>query len=323
MNKIFVSPDDDLQHILDTCPDDTTIYVKSGVYNQKLVIRHSGIKIIGENRETTKITYSDYAKSPHSDGREYNTFRTFTVCVVGENAVIENITIENANTKPEEVGQCVALSVNAKFFTARNVDLRSTQDTLFTAPFPDDLVIRYSGLTDDPAYYDGFIPRDQLYMEGGSQQVYKNCRIYGTVDFIFGGAEAYFIGCELISVHEKRGTGFVAAPCHSLTQDTGYVFYGCNFLSENADDDSVYLARPWRDFGKCEFVDCKLGGHIKAELFDKWNDTYRDKTARFLYHGLSGRGDLTPVPWSKQLTPKRANDIINTVTLLNKKYFGE
>lgn len=306
MTKITVSPLDNLQNILDNCPDNTTIYMKKGVYTQKIVIRGNGLRLVGEERETTVIRWNDYAKKAHSDGGEYNTFRTFTVCVTGENTVIENLTIENANTKPEKVGQCVALSVNARFFRAENVDLRSTQDTLFTAPFPDDLVVRYLGLTGDKAYYDGFIPREQLYMEGESLQVYKNCRIFGTVDFIFGGAEAYFIDCELISLKEARKTGFVAAPCHSLRQQTGYVFYNCRFTCGGADDDSVYLARPWRDFGKCEFIDCKLGGHIRAELFDKWNDTYRDKTARFAYSGLSGRV-IDPVLWSKLLSGERVN----------------
>ena len=304
MTKIIVSPTDDLQNILDNCPDNTTIYVKKGVYNQKIVIRGNGLKIIGEERETTKITFSDYAKKRHFDGGEYNTFRTFTVCVTGENVVMENLTVENSNTRPEEVGQCVALSVNAKRFKAENVDLRSTQDTLFTAPFPDDLVVRYSGLTDDPAYYDGFIPREQLYMAGGSLQVYKNCRIYGTVDFIFGSAEAYFICCDLISLHEKRGEGFVAAPSHPLANETGYVFCGCTFKSDGAEDNSVYLARPWRDFGKCEFIDCALGEHIKGELFDKWNDTYRDKTARFSYADLCGK-HIEPVKWSSEISTER------------------
>ena len=308
MKKIIVSPSDDLQNILDNCPDNTTIYVKSGVYNQKIVIRGNGLKIIGEGRETTKITWSDYAKKLHFDGGEYNTFRTFTVCVTGEDVVLENLTVENANTQPEKVGQCVALSVNAKRFKAENVDLRSTQDTLFTAPFPDDLVVRYSGLTDDPAYYDGFIPREQLYMEGGSLQVYKNCRIYGTVDFVFGSAEAYFIGCELVSLAEKRVTGYVAAPSHPLAAQTGYVFYDCKFSNGGAEENSVFLARPWRDFGKCEFINCALGNHINGDLYDKWNDTYRNKTARFSHRNLTGK-QIAPVDWGGEISEERAEQL--------------
>jgi len=322
MRFITVTPNDDLQAILYNIDQPTTIYMKKGVYRQKIIICANDVKIIGEERETTVITFDDYAKKTHLDGGEYNTFRTYTVCVTGERVRLENLTIVNSNTHPEEVGQCVALSVNAKMFKAKNVDLRSTQDTLFTAPFPDDLVIRYSGLTDDPAYYDGFIPRDQLYMEGESLQLYENCRIFGTVDFIFGGAEAYFVGCKLVSLAEVRSNGYVAAPCHSLKQKTGYVFYDCDFTCGGAENSSVYLSRPWRDFGKCDFISCRLQEHISTLLFDKWNDTYRDKTARFAYYDLSG-AEIKPVEWGNRLSKQDADKIILRLEELKKKYFDE
>jgi len=43
----------------------------------------------------------------------------------------------------------------------------------------------------------------------------------------------------------------------------------------------VYLARPWRDYGIARFEDCSYGPHIAPAGFDKWNDTNRDRTARF------------------------------------------
>ncbi|MDE7163132.1 MAG: pectin esterase [Clostridia bacterium] len=322
MKIIRVTPDDDLQSILAEISQPTTIYLKKGVYDCKLIIAADDVKLIGEERETTIIRYGDYAKKAHADGREYNTFRTFTVCVTGERVVIENLTIANTNDSPELVGQCVALSVNARLFHAVNVDLRSTQDTLFTAPFPDDLVIRYAGLTDDKTYYDGFIPRDQLYMEGNSFHYYENCAVYGTVDFIFGGAQALFENCRLVSLNDKRKLGFVAAPSHSLRQEYGYLFHNCVFANGGAEDKGVYLARPWRDFGRCDFINCRLESHISPALFDKWNDTYRDKTARFGYYNLTAES-LTPVPWAKQHTTERASEIINAFTALKKKYFDE
>lgn len=320
MTFLHVTPDDDLQAILSEISSPTTIYLKKGVYKVKLLIAANDVTIIGEERETTVICYDDYAKKPHSDGGEYNTFRTFTVCVTGENVVMENLTVANTNTSPETVGQCVALSVNAKLFHARNCDLKSTQDTLFTAPFPDDLVLRYTGLTGDPAYYDGFIPRDQLYMEGEAFHYFENCRIYGTVDYVFGGARALFEKCQFISLKDKRGSGFVAAPSHSLKQSLGYLFLNCAFVNGGADNGSVYLARPWRDFGKCDFINCTLESHVSPLLFDKWNDTYRNKTARFSYCNLKGV-DLTPVSWAKELSSESANEIINSFTALKKKYF--
>lgn len=301
MKVLHLTPNDDLQDILDGLDGPATIYLKSGVYRQKTLVAANDVKIIGEGRETTVITYDDYARKTHSDGREYNTFRTYTLCVTGERVRLENLTVENSNTDPTEAGQCVALSVNCKSFSAKNVNLKSMQDTLFVAPFPDDLVVRYRN----------FIPEKQLYAEGTSLHLFEDCAIYGTVDFIFGGAEAYFKNCKLISVAEKRGIGFIAAPCHHLVQDKGFYFIDCDVIAEGAKEGEVYLARPWRDFGKCAFINCRVDKHIKPELFDKWNDTERDKTARFLYYGLDCNFTPEPVKWARELTNKQANEIIN------------
>lgn len=301
MEKIHITPEDNLREILDGLTGPAAIYLAGGVYRQKTEIDRDDVTLIGENRETTVITYDDYARKIHADGREYNTFRTYTLCVTGQRVKLKNLTVENSNSCPREAGQCVALSVNAKEFTAENVDLKSTQDTLFLAPFPDDLVVRYRG----------FIPQKQLYMEGASLHVFKNCRIYGTVDFIFGCAEAYFANCRLISVADDRGYGFVAAPAHSLKQERGFVFADCDFENGGAGNGTVYLARPWRDFGKCDFINCRLGGHISPALYDKWNDTQRDKTARFAHYGLTSSSPLSPAVWGRELTGAAANEIIN------------
>lgn len=301
MKNLYLSPEDDLQNILDNLTGPTTIYLKSGVYKQKLEIAENDVTLIGENRETCVITYDDYANKTDENGAPYVTFRTYTLCVSGERVRLENLTVENSNTEPEKVGQCVALSVNCRNFSAKNVDLRSTQDTLFMTPFPDDLVIRYRG----------FLPERQLYLQGTSLHLFENCRIYGTVDFIFGGAEAYFKNCEIVSVHDNRNIGYLAAPCHSLTQKNGFYFIDCYLRSEGAGDNSVYLARPWRDFGKSTFINCKVGKHINRGLFDKWNDTDRDRTARFEYFGLDCAFAPSPVKWARELSPAEANEIIN------------
>lgn len=312
MKELHLSPKDDLQKIFDGITGPTTIYLAAGVYRQKLEIAKDDVTLIGEDRETTVLTYDDYARKIHADGKEFVTFRTYSLCVSGERCRLENLTVENSNSDPREVGQCVALSVNCRDFSAKNIDLKSTQDTLFCYPFPDDLVVRYMGLTDDDNFYEGFLPARQLFLEGTSLHLFENCRIYGTVDFIFGGAEAYFKNCEIISTYDSRGKGYIAAPCHHLVQKGGFYFIDCDIKAEGEGIEGIYLARPWRDFGKCTFINCRLGKHVNPVLFDKWNDTRRDKTARFEYYGL--KGDVTPAPvtWAKELTPAEVKEIINT-----------
>ena len=302
MKILHLKPENDLQKAINSSDADI-IYIGKGTYNQKVEIVRDNITLIGEGSET-KITFSDYARKIHEDGQEYNTFRTYTLCVTGNNVRLENFTVENSNSDPATVGQCVALSVHGTNFTAVNMELISTQDTLFLSPFPDDLVVRYRG----------FIPRRQLYREGANLHLFKNCRISGTVDFIFGCSEAYFRDCEIISLKDSRNYGFAAAPAHPLAEEHGFTFIDCDFKCGGANDGTVYLARPWRDFGKCVFINCKLGRHINGELFDKWNDTERDKSARFAYFGLKSDKGLNPVAWGKELTEMQANDSINECT---------
>ena len=299
-----------MQNILDSICEPPTIYLASGVYKQKILLAANDVTIIGEDRETTVITYDDYAKKIHADGKEYVTFRTYTLCVTGERIRLENLTVENSNDDPATVGQCVALSVNASTFYAKNVDLKSTQDTLFMYPFPDDLVVRYTG----------FIPEKQLLSERHAVHIFENCRIYGTVDYIFGCSEAYFKNCKIISFDDGRGIGFVAAPAHPLTEEHGFVFLDCEILSEGAKTATNYLARPWRDFGKCTFINCKVDGHINPELFDKWNDTERDKTARFAYYNLNCGFTPAPVKWSKELKEFEVKQIISRFEIKIKEY---
>ena len=152
-----------------------------------------------------------------------------------------------------------------------NCCLRSTQDTLFLGPLPSDLVGRYEGFLEDP-----------LRCWGNFRQQFHRCHIEGTVDFIFGCGLAVFEGCEIRSVKDARSVGYVAAPAHEPWQKEGFRFRSCIFTcAEGVGEGSVYLARPWRDYGMAAFENCSYGSHIAPEGFDKWSGTCRDRTARF------------------------------------------
>lgn len=303
MLSFFLSPKDDLQAVLNGLKEPAEIHLCKGIYNQKLEILSDGVTLIGESAAETVISFNDFAKKLDEKGLEYTTFKSQTLRICANGVTLKNLTVENSVKDPVKYGQCVALSVHGDNFYAENVILKSTQDTLFLSPFPDDLVVRYQN----------FLPRYCLYKEGENLQVFKNCKIYGTVDFIFGCGKALFYGCDLISVNDGREYGFVCAPAHSLAQKTGFVFYGCRFSAEGAKEGTVYLARPWRDFGKCTFINCRLDNCINPLLFDKWNDTARDKTARFEYFNLDCAFKLHPVSWCKSLTPDGAENIIKYI----------
>lgn len=265
------TPQTDLQQLFSTCPEGSEIRLVPGVYRQKTVIRKSGLKLIGAGMDQTIIVWDDYALKLDELGREYNTFRTWTLAVCADDVHMENLAVVNDALHPEIKGQEVALSVLGDCFSMSNCLLRSTQDTLFCGPLPPDLIERYQG----------YHP-DELLRGGRMRQQFTDCRIEGTVDFIFGCGETLFEDCEIRSLHDVRGHGYVAAPAHTLQQQKGFLFRNCRFTCEDSvETGSIFLARPWRDYGLAVFENCICGRHISPLGFDKWNDTHRDQTARF------------------------------------------
>ena len=267
----MVSPGEDLQKVFDQAPESACIRLLPGDYRQKVIVRTKGLTIIGSGADCTRIVWDDYAKKRDQLGAEWNTFRTYTLAVLADGVTIRDLTVENDALAPEIKGQEVALSVVADDFLMENCLLRSTQDTLFLGPLPSDLIGRYEGFL-----------LDGLRRYGDFRQRFADCRIEGTVDFIFGNGNAVFENCTIHSRYDVRGTGYVAAPAHEPWQKYGFLFDRCLFTAdETVEPGSIYLARPWRDMGMSSFCNCTYGGHIAAEGFDKWSGTNRDRTARF------------------------------------------
>lgn len=268
---IYVSPGEDLQAIFDRAPENAVIRLAPGEYRQKLMIRTPGLTLIGAGAGETKLVFGDYARKRHPIGYEYNTFRTYTLAVCADHVTLRDLAVVNDAGQPEIKGQEVALSVLGDDFLAENCTLSSTQDTLFAGPLPSDLIGRYEGFL-----------LDELRRGGCLRQRYVACTIEGTVDFIFGCGTALFDRCRIHSLVDARDVGYVAAPSHEKREEEGMRFRDCRFTCEDGvTPGSIYLARPWRDFGLCRFENCEYGDHIAAAGFDPWNGTRRDLTARF------------------------------------------
>ncbi len=271
MGDFVLHPGDDLQRFLDSARPGDRLRLCAGEYRQKCVIRTPGLTLIGEGAERTRLIWDDYAKKLDGQGREYNTFRTWTLAVLADGVTMRDLSVVNDALHPEEKGQEVALTVYGDRFAMESCTLRSTQDTLFLGPLPDDLIARYQG----------FLP-DELRQDKACAQRFENCRIEGTVDFIFGCGRALFDHCEIRSLYDVRGVGYAAAPAHPLSEPEGFLFRRCCFTCEDTvAPASIYLARPWRDYGLARFEDCSYAAHIAPAGFDPWRDSGRDKTARF------------------------------------------
>lgn len=280
MSELRVSLKDNLQDILDQAPSGSVIRLPAGIFRQTAVIRTPGLTLIGAGREETEIVFDNYANLMDNTGRPLGTFRSFTLAVTADHVTLRDLTVKNDAGDPAEKGQQVALSVYGDAFAMEDAALVSTQDTLFLGPLPPDLQLRYIDL----------LPEELRRGEYLSAR-FTGCLIAGSVDFIFGCGEVLFEDCELRSVCDGRSVGYIAAPAHGPEQKEGFTFRRCLLTAEQAvPSGSIYLARPWRDYGLVRFEDCVPGPHIHPAGFDPWRDSGRDKTARFYETpGIRGR----------------------------------
>ena len=238
----------------------------------------SGLHISESNVtiENKVFSGSNYANEIMEDGTKRGTFRSYSVLVDGNNVSFRNCLFENTAGKGKDVGQAIALYIDGDGITLENCKILGHQDTLFIAPLPDKEII--------PG---GFVGPKQFTERKRRTVYFKNCIIEGGVDFIFGGATAYFENCEFVSVEE----GYVFAPSTPKDVETGFVAKSCRFTAKaDVAKGSCYIARPWRNYAYVKLENCYLGEHINPSGFDDWKKTEAHETVRFFEYNSFGPG---------------------------------
>ncbi|WP_205509141.1 pectinesterase family protein [Longitalea arenae] len=257
-----------------------TIFIRKGVYHEKLVIPSwkTNISLVGESRDSTIITWSDYSGKPYADGKKdergrdkFSTFNSYTVLVRGNDFRAENLTIQNAAGR---VGQAVALHAESDRCVIVNCRLLGNQDTL------------YVGID-------------------SSRQYYKDCHIEGTTDFIFGPATVVFQDCTIKSLSNS----YITAASTTPRQAYGFVFFNCKLLADTGAT-KVLLGRPWRPYARTVFINTEMGQHISAIGWDNWRNPANEKTAFYAEYNSKGPGANPEgrAAWSHQLTKKQAKE---------------
>jgi pectinesterase len=263
-----------VQEAINAVPDfrknRTTIFIKAGVYKEKLVLPASktNVSFVGEYVEKTILTHDDFASKKNRFGEEMGTTGSTSFYIFAEGFTAENITFENSSGP---VGQAVAVRIDGDMAAFQNCRFLGFQDTLY--------------------------PHGE-----NSRQYYKNCYFEGTVDFIFGWSTAVFDECTIFC----KDHGYITAPSTNENSEFGFVFLNCK-ITGDAPESSFYLGRPWRPFGKAVFIGCELGKHIKPEGWHNWGKTENEKTAFFAEYQNSGPGAKeNRVTWSHELTGDEA-----------------
>lgn len=261
--------------VRDLSQERVIIYIKKGVYNEKLVIPSwkTKITLMGESNTNTIITNKDYSGKEYPGGKDafgrdkYSTYTSYTVLVQGDDFRAENITIENASGR---VGQAVALHGEGDRMVLKNCRLLGNQDTLYAAT-------------------------------EGSRQYYLNCYIEGTTDFIFGEATCVFQSCTI----KNLTSSYITAASTTPRQKFGYVFFDCKLIADPSAT-KCFLGRPWRPNARTVFIRTEMGNHIVPAGWNNWNNSENEKTVLYAEYGSFGPGANAEqrVKWSKQLKKK-------------------
>ena len=275
-----------VQEAIDAVPDYshghiTSIYIRNGVYQEKVSIPHSKFRMLiqGEDAEKTVITYGKYAEQiwPGFDYK-VGTSGSATIYIHASYITFEDITFENTAGEGKSIGQAVAVFTDGDFLFFNRCRFIGNQDTLYTYG-------RYGK--------DGGVKRNY----------YLDCYIEGTTDFIFGPSICYFERC---TIHSKKNS-YVTAASTFPGQKYGYVFKDCK-LTAAPGIDKCYLGRPWGAYAKTVFIHCELGSHILPEGWHDWEKEGKPDTKKNSYYaeydcyGPGARG--LRVKWSHVLKAK-------------------
>lgn len=256
---IFVAADGSgnftsVQEAVDFAPNNseyrTFIYVKEGTYEENVEIPSYKTNIVLLG-DGSDVTV---ITGNRSVGDGWTTFRSATVAVSGEGFLARDITF--ANTAGPTKYQAVALRINADSSAVYRCTILGYQDTLYVHSF---------------------------------RQFYRECDIYGTIDYIFGNAAVVFQGCSIVTrMPLPRQYTVITAQSRDLPdENTGIVLQNCTVLATeelygNKTQVKSYLGRPWKQYSRTVYIESYIDDFIDAKGWIKWSN---DEELDSLYYG--------------------------------------
>ncbi|KAI3975095.1 hypothetical protein MKX01_006621 [Papaver californicum] len=247
----------------------TIIYIRAGRYEEKYLK-------VGKKKKNLMFIGDGKGKTVISGGKSVldglTTFHTASFAATGTGFIARDMTFENY-AGPEK-HQAVALRVGADHAVVYRCNIIGYQDSLYVH---------------------------------SQRQFYRECDIYGTVDFIFGNAAVVLQNCNIYArkpmPHQKNT--ITAQNRKDPNQNTGISIHNCKIeatpdLKAAQMNESTYLGRPWKMYARTVYLLSYMGDHIHPNGWLEWNDTFALDT---LYYGEymnygPGAGVGSRVKWS-------------------------
>ncbi|CAH1439059.1 unnamed protein product [Lactuca virosa] len=228
------------------------IYVKAGRYeenNLKVGRKKTNLMFIGDGKGKTVITGGVSVVA-----NNVTTFHTASFAATGAGFIARDMTFENYAGPAKH--QAVALRVGADHAVVYRCNIIGYQDTLYVH---------------------------------SQRQFFRECDIYGTVDFIFGNAAVVFQNCSMYARKPMplQKITITAQNRKDPNQNTGISIHACRLLAQPDLEASkgsfqTYLGRPWKLFSRTVYMLSYMGDHIHPRGWLEWNATFALDT---LYYG--------------------------------------
>uniref|UniRef100_J3KYD7 Pectinesterase n=1 Tax=Oryza brachyantha TaxID=4533 RepID=J3KYD7_ORYBR len=177
----------------------------------------------------------------------WTTFRSATFAVSGAGFIARDVTIRN--TAGPAAHQAVALRVDSDRSAFFRVAVEGHQDTLYAHSL---------------------------------RQFYRDCRISGTVDFVFGNGVAVIQRTTISTLALAPGqtAGSVTAQGRrDPNQNTGFSLHNCVVEARFP----TYLGRPWKPFSRVVVMESYLGAGVQAQGWMEWDGDAGGDLATLFY----------------------------------------
>ncbi|CAL5330167.1 unnamed protein product [Camellia sinensis] len=237
------------------------IYVVKGVYEEYVSI--------AENKQYLMMVGDGINKTVitgnHSVVDGWTTYGSATVAVVGPGFVAIDITIRNTAGAIKQ--QAVALRNDADLSTFYKCSFEGYQDTLYAHSL---------------------------------RQFYKECDIYGTVDFIFGNAAVVLQNCNIYPRLPILGqfNTITAQGRTDINQNTGTSIHNCIItaapdLAANNGTTQTFLGRPWKLYSRTVYMQSFMDSLINPAGWAAWSGTFALDTLYYAEYNNRGPGSST------------------------------
>ncbi|KAF1883217.1 hypothetical protein Lal_00030320 [Lupinus albus] len=227
------------------------VHVKKGVYVENIEVE--------KNNDNIMLIGDGMANTIITSSRSvqdgFTTYSSATAGIDGLHFIARDITFQNSAGALK--GQAVALRSASDLSVFYRCAIAGYQDTL---------------------------------MVHAQRQFYRQCYIYGTVDFIFGNAAVVFQNCNIFARKPLDGQAnmITAQGRGDPFQNSGISIHNCQIkaapdLKPVADKYNTFLGRPWQQYSRVLVMKTFMDTLVNPSGWSPWGDS--DFAQDTLYYG--------------------------------------